>query len=194
MSEHRAKEKIADDKGVFGMWLYIMSDCVLFAALFASYAVLLHATYGGPDASDLVSLPFVLVETMLLLTSSFTAGFAWLYAEAGNKIKTLYALLATLLLGVAFVSMEAYEFVKLIGEGHGPSASAYLSSFFALVGTHGLHVTLGMVWLMALMAYLYTKGITVHGKRRVMAFSLFWHFLDIIWIFIFTFVYLFGLL
>lgn len=188
MKEH---QEIAGDKGVFGMWLYIMSDCVLFAALFASYALLHTATFGGPTPKDLVDLPFVLIETMLLLTSSFTAGLSVI---ATNVRHVLAALVATLTLGVAFVSMEAYEFMHLLAEGHGPATSAYLSSFFTLVGTHGLHVTLGSVWLVALLVYVYSKGLTVHSKRRIFAFSLFWHFLDIVWIGIFTFVYLFALL
>lgn len=180
------------DKVTFGFWVYLMSDCVLFAALFAVYAVLRAETFGGPAIDSIVDLPYVLAETLLLLTSSFTIGLALLAAHAGRKRLTLLALGATLALGLGFLGMEIGEFVKLAGEGGGPSRSAFLSAFFTLLGTHGLHVALGSVWMLALSAHVYLRGLNEGATRKLMCLGLFWHFLDIIWIFIFTFVYLFG--
>jgi cytochrome o ubiquinol oxidase subunit 3 len=186
MTEH------TQEKVTFGFWVYLMSDCVLFASLFATYAVLHIATFDGPRAEDLFSLPFVLTETLLLLTSSFTCGLALLAARHHKKNLTLTALVATLLLGLSFLIMELSEFRQLILEGHGPGGSAFLSSFFTLVGTHGAHIALGALWMLVLMAHIARKGITPGTTRKLMCLALFWHFLDIIWIFIFTFVYLFG--
>ncbi len=180
------------DKVTFGFWVYLMSDCVLFAGLFATYAVLRTATFGGPAIESIVDLPYVMGETMLLLTSSFTMGLAMLAAHMGRKRLTLMALAATLVLGLGFLAMEAYEFAHLIGEGHGPGTSAFLSSFFTLLGTHGLHVALGSVWMLVVMAHVYVRGLEAGTRTKLMCLGLFWHFLDIIWIFIFTFVYLFG--
>lgn len=180
------------DKVTFGFWVYLMSDCVLFAGLFATYAVLHTATFGGPAIDSIVNIPYVLAETLLLLTSSFTMGLAMLAAHAGKKRLTLLALAATLLLGLGFLGLELGEFVKLIGEGSGPSRSAFLSSFFTLLGTHGLHVALGSVWMLVLGAHVFWRGLQEGTTRKLMCLGMFWHFLDIIWIFIFTFVYLFG--
>ena len=177
---------------VFGFWVYLMSDCVLFATLFATYAVLQGQTFGGPSAAELFSLPFVLVETLILLTSSFTVGLAAYFAGIQRTVLCIGLLSATLLLGTAFLSMEVYEFSHLIAEGHGPSANAFLSSFFTLVGTHGLHVFFGALWMVVVMVHLIHKGLTEGTVRKITILSLFWHFLDVIWIFIFTFVYLFG--
>jgi cytochrome o ubiquinol oxidase subunit 3 len=192
MNEHALK--LEDDKVAFGIWVYILSDCVLFAGLFATYAVQQGAVYGGPAPSQIFDLSNVLVETLLLLTSTFTCGLAVLAAYKNKKNLTLLALAATLLLGLAFVGMELSEFHTLIAAGHSWQQSAFLSSFFTLVGTHGLHVSLGMLWMLALMANIYLRGISTGNTRKLLAFSIFWHFLDIIWIFIFTFVYLFGLM
>ncbi len=188
----------------FGFWVYLMSDCVLFAGLFATYAVLQSATFGGPGAAELFSLSFVFIETIILLTSSFTVGLAVYFAVKGEKsrrsrplgqaLPTFFALAATLILGLTFLGMEVYEFVHLVSEGHSPSANAFLSAFFTLVGTHGLHVTFGALWMLLLIVQIVLKGLTPTTVRRLMCLSLFWHFLDIIWIFIFTFVYLFGAL
>ena len=178
----------------FGFWVYLMSDCVLFAALFATYAVLRGATFGAPSISQIMSLPFVLVETMLLLTSSFTVGLAVLAAHRGKKQLTLGALTLTLLLGLSFLVMEVSEFSKLVAEGSGPTASAFLSSFFTLVGTHGVHVFLGSLWMLVLIMHIAYRGISTGNMRKLLCLSLFWHFLDVIWIFIFTIVYLFGTL
>jgi cytochrome o ubiquinol oxidase subunit 3 len=171
-----------------------MSDCVLFAALFATFAVLQHATVGGLEMSDITDLPFVLKETLILLTSSFTAGVAVLAAREGKSSLALAMLAATLVLGLAFLGMEVSEFRHLIGEGRGPSHSAFLSSFFTLVGTHGLHVALGALWMLVLAAHIFLKGLSPGTVRKLVCLGLFWHFLDVIWIFIFTFVYLFGAL
>ncbi len=180
------------DKVTFGFWLYLMSDCVLFAGLFAAYAVLQSATFGQGESYELFSVPFVLIETLLLLTSSFTIGLSWLAAQQHNKKLTYLALGATLALGLAFLAMELSEFRTLLSEGHGPSQSAFLSSFFTLVATHGLHVALGAVWMLVVGAHIYLRGLTDSTLRKLACLSLFWHFLDIVWIFIFTFVYLFG--
>ncbi len=182
------------DKNLFGFWVYLMSDCVLFAGLFAAYAVLWRSSFGGPEAYDLANLPFVFGETMLLLTSSFTVGLALVAARAGKKAIALSLLYITLALGLAFLSMEVFEFSRLIGEGSGPARSAFLSSFFALVGTHGLHVLVGSLWMVSLIVYTMKKGVTEAGLRKLSMLAMFWHFLDVIWIFIFTIVYLFGAL
>lgn len=183
----------ADAKALFGFWIYIMSDCLLFASIFAAYAVLHTSTYGGPSAHQLFSMPFVLTETIILLTSSFTYGLVTLYAHHHNdKSKVIFWLVITILLGVAFLTMEVTEFSKLIHEGSGPGRSAFLSSFFTLVGTHGLHVTAGLLWMGSLLAQVMRHGITSITVRKLSCLGLFWHFLDIVWIFIFTIVYLMG--
>ena len=184
----------ADTRIIFGFWVYIMSDCVLFASIFATYAVLHANTFGGPSARELFSLPFVLVETLLLLTSSFTYGMAMVSGHHSNKKKVLYWLLATFILGTAFVTMEVSEFAKMIGEGNGFQRSGFLSAFFTLVGTHGLHVTLGLVWMGSVAVQVWRRGLTSVTLRKLTMLSLFWHFLDIIWIFIFTVVYLMGMI
>jgi cytochrome o ubiquinol oxidase subunit 3 len=171
-----------------------MSDCVLFASLFATYAVLHNATFGGVTMEDLLNLPFVLVETIILLTSSFTIGLAVLAAHNQKKSLTLFALTATFLLGLTFLGMELSEFSHLVLEGNGPQASAFLSAFFTLVGTHGTHVFFGALWMLVLMVHLIMFGVTEGNLRKLTILSLFWHFLDVIWIFIFTLVYLMGAL
>jgi cytochrome o ubiquinol oxidase subunit 3 len=194
-------EAQVQDKVHFGFWVYLMSDCVLFAALFATYAVLQGATFGGPTAYDLFNLPFVLVETLLLLTSSFTMGIALVTAsstkgrhsgERRSVLPTLTALAVTLLLGLTFLGMEVYEFWHLVAAGEGPATSAFLSAFFTLVGTHGAHVAFGAIWMTVIGVHLWLYGITAGNVRKLTILSLFWHFLDVIWICIFTFVYLFG--
>jgi len=177
----------------FGFWVYIMSDCLLFASLFATYAVLNGATFGGPTPAELFSLKFALIQTIILLTSSFTMGLALLAAYRKNQWLSLGALAATLVLGTAFLALELVEFRTLYLEGHSWQASAFLSSFFALVGTHGFHVFLGSIWMILLMARTAIMGITPSNMRKLLCLGIFWHFLDVVWIFIFTFVYLFGL-
>jgi len=183
----------ADAKALFGFWIYIMSDCLLFASIFATYAVLHNSTFGGPSAHELFSMPFVLIETLILLASSFTYGLVTLYAHHHNsKSKVMFWLIITFLLGIAFLTMEVTEFSKLLGEGNGWDRSAFLSAFFTLVGTHGLHVTAGLLWMGSLFAQVLQHGITSVTVRKLSVLGLFWHFLDIVWIFIFTFVYLMG--
>jgi cytochrome o ubiquinol oxidase subunit 3 len=177
-------------KYVFGFWLYIMSDCLLFASLFATFGVLQMNVAEGPMGADIFSLPFVLLETLILLTSSFTIGIALVSKNEGNIRHTLGWLFATAVLGASFVLLEISEFTRFILEGNGPHTSAFLSAFFTLVGTHGLHVSVGLIWMFVLMFQLYRKGFTPTIDRRLMCLVLFWHFLDIIWIFIFSFVYL----
>lgn len=181
-----------DDKTMFGFWLYLMTDCIIFASLFATYAVLRVGTNGGPGAEEIFDLPFVLIETLILLTSSFTAGLALLAARKNEKANTLHLLMTTGVLGVVFIGMELYEFTKLIAEGNGPTTSGFLTSFFALVGTHGLHIMVGLLWISVLIYLLFNQKLDRNLKRKIALFSLFWHFLDIVWIFIFTIVYMFG--
>lgn len=188
MNEHRHTE----EKVTFGFWVYLMSDCVLFAVLFATYAVLRGATFGTPTMAELVDLPFVLLETVILLTSTLTVGVALLFARARRVVPTLLFLGLTFLLGGAFLFMEGKEFLHLIAEGYGPSANAFLSAFFALVGTHGLHVLAGMFWMLLLMLHVGMRGLVPGTVRKLACLALFWHFLDIVWIFLFTIVYLFG--
>lgn len=181
-------------KTTFGFWIYLMTDCVLFASLFAAYAVLRNGTAGGPSGADIFELDFVLIETLLLLISSLTSGLALIGMKTGNKRLVITMLVATFVLGASFLAMELSEFSKLISEGYGWQTSAFLSAFFTLVGTHGLHIAIGLLWILVLLKSLYTRGITNTLTKRLALFSLFWHFLDIIWIFIFTLVYLLGAL
>lgn len=177
---------------IFGFWIYLMSDCILFAALFATYVVLVNGTAAGPMGKDIFNLPFVLVETFLLLLSSITYGFAILAMNQGQKKSVNIWLGLTFLLGLSFVGMEIFEFHELIREGAGPDRSAFLSSFFALVGTHGLHVALGLIWIVVMMVQISQRGLNPINQTRLMCLSLFWHFLDVIWICVFTIVYLLG--
>jgi cytochrome o ubiquinol oxidase subunit 3 len=179
---------------VYGFWLYLMTDCVLFASVFAAYAVLSGNVAGGPSGHDIFELPFVLVETACLLFSSITYGFAMLAVHKGNKSQVLGWLALTFLFGAAFIGMEIFEFHKLISEGFGPSRSGFLSGFFALVGMHGLHVTSGLIWMGIMMYQVQTRGLTATNTTRLSCLSLFWHFLDVVWICVFTVVYLMGVL
>jgi cytochrome o ubiquinol oxidase subunit 3 len=191
ISYHDAHHQ-GDDKTIFGFWVYLMTDCVLFATLFATFAVLRNNTFGGESAGELFSLSFVLVETVLLLTSSFTVGLAMLAARARNKRQVLLWLSVTFVLGLAFLGMELHEFSNLYHEGNSWQRSGFLSAFFTLVGTHGLHITSGLLWMGVLMTKVIKGGLTRISLRRLTMLSLFWHFLDIVWIFIFTIVYLMG--
>ncbi|OGL32963.1 cytochrome o ubiquinol oxidase subunit III [Candidatus Saccharibacteria bacterium RIFCSPHIGHO2_12_FULL_42_8] len=181
-----------DSKTNLGFWIYLMTDCIVFASLFATYAVLQGSTFGGPGGKELFELPFVLTETLILLTSSFLCGLAVLAARKHDKGQTLTFLGITFLLGLAFVGMEINEFIHLIGEGNSWQQSAFLSAFFTLVGTHGLHITIGLIWATFLGLQIYIQGLKNITVKRLFLFSLFWHFLDIVWIFIFTIVYLMG--
>jgi cytochrome o ubiquinol oxidase subunit 3 len=179
---------------MFGFWLYLMSDCLIFAMLFATYAVLSGNLAAGPGPRDLFDLQLVALNTAMLLLSSITYGFAMLTMEKDRVGTTLAWLTVTGLFGLAFLFIEVYEFAHLIHEGATPQRSAFLSSFFTLVGTHGLHVTFGTVWLVTLMVQVGWRGLIPANKRRLMCLGMFWHFLDVVWIGVFTFVYLMGML
>jgi len=176
----------------YGFWLFLLSDIIMFSAIFAAYAVLQGATAGGPDGRRLFSLSNAAIETGCLLLSSFTCGLASIAATAKNQLWTQIALLVTGLLGFAFLSLELHEFADMVAKGAGPQRSAFLSAFFALVGCHGLHVSVGLLWLGTMMAQFYAKGFRADILRRMLCFSLFWHALDIIWVAILTIVYLMG--
>ena len=194
---HGAHEDGHHDAGatkVFGFWIYLMSDCILFATLFATYAVLVNGTAGGPAGKDIFELPFVFAETMLLLLSSITFGFGML-AMNKNKVSAVNTwLLVTFILGAGFIAMEIYEFHHLIVNDAGPDRSGFLSAFFTLVGTHGIHVTSGLIWIIVMMVLISKKGLTERNRTRLMCLSLFWHFLDVVWICVFTVVYLMGVM
>lgn len=179
---------------LFGFWLYLMSDCLIFAVLFATYGVLGRSYAAGPTGAELFALPLVAANTALLLFSSITYGLAMISMLKGNQAGVLAWLAVTGLLGAGFVAIELYEFNHLIHEGAGPQRSAFLSAFFALVGTHGLHVTFGIVWLVTLMLQVNRLGLIAANRRRLICLSMFWHFLDVIWIGVFSFVYLMGAL
>lgn len=188
------EEHHAENGTMLGFWIYLMSDSLIFAILFACFAVLGSSYAGGPGPAELFDLGLIAVNTSLLLISSITCGFMMIEMQNGRLNQMLLWLGVTGLLGAGFVAIELYEFNHLIHEGAGPGRSAFLSSFFALVGTHGLHVTFGIVWLLTLLVQLKREGINDAMRRRVGCFSLFWHFLDIVWIGVFTFVYLMGVL
>jgi cytochrome o ubiquinol oxidase subunit III len=173
-----------------GFWVYLMSDCLIFAVLFATFGVLVGNTADGPAGREIFSLPYVAGETLLLLLSSFTFGAGMLSARTGRRAPVIAWLVVTLLLGAGFVGMEVHEFAALIHDGASPGVSAFLSAYFTLVGTHGLHVSLGILWLCVMLHQIYKYGLDEVVLRRLSCLSLFWHFLDLIWICVFTFVYL----
>jgi cytochrome o ubiquinol oxidase subunit 3 len=183
-----------NSKTLFGFWIYLMTDCILFASLFATFAVLRGNINGGPSSQQIFDMPYVLAETLILLTSSFSCGLAVLSARQGNKNAALAFFGITFLLGAAFLGLELHEFIGLVHDGHSWRHSAFLSSFFTLVGTHGLHITAGLIWMLVMMVRTFKQGITENGLRRLTLLSMFWHFLDVVWIFIFTIVYLLGVL
>lgn len=178
----------------YGFWIFLLSDVIMFSAFFAAYAVLFKNTAGGPAAQQLFDLHNTALETACLLTSTFTCGMASLAVGQRSQKWTQIALLATGLLGLTFITLEVREFVSLVRQGAGPSRSAFLSSFFTLVGCHGVHVTAGLLWLGTMMAQFYAKGFRQDIRHRFLCFSLFWHALDIIWVGIFSLVYLVGTL
>jgi cytochrome o ubiquinol oxidase subunit 3 len=182
----------ASSKVTFGFWIYIMTDCVLFASLFATYAVLHNNTFGGPAGAQLFNMPNVLAETLILLTSSFTTGLGMLAAQQRHLRKVIAWFGVTFVLGASFLTIELSEFSKLVASGNSWQRSGFLSSFFTLVGTHGLHITVGLLWMAILIAKIAATGLTKANVRRLTLLSLFWHFLDIVWIFIFTMVYMLG--
>ena len=193
-ARYLVREHHPENGTLLGFWIYLMSDCLIFASLFATYAVLGRNYAGGPTGAELFDLSLIAVNTGFLLLSSITFGFAMISAQAKKAGATIGWMAVTGLLGAAFLSLELYEFFHLIHEGAGPSRSGFLTAFFSLVGTHGLHVLFGTVWLVTLMVQLKKHGMTGENFRRLQCLSLFWHFLDVVWIFVFTFVYLMGVL
>lgn len=181
-----------NEKSNTGFWIYLMTDCVLFASFFATYAVLKNGIWDGPSGAEIFNIPYVWVMTMLLLTSSFTCGLAIVAANSKQRSKTIWLLSFTALFGLAFLGMELFEFNTLISEGNSWQRSGFLSAFFALVGLHGIHIIAGLIWITYLIYRTATHGLTEQTTKRLGLFSYFWHFLDIIWIFIFTIVYLMG--
>ena len=178
----------------YGFWLFVLSDMVLFSALFATYASLVNATDGGPTTNQLFDRNLVAIETLALLVSSFVCGLAMIAAKRKNMLATQAWLVLTGLLGLVFLSIELHEFASMVAEGAPPQRSAFLSAFFTLVGCHGAHVTAGLMWLGTMMAQIWAKGFRQDIMRRLLCFSVFWHALDIIWVAIFTIVYLIGTL
>lgn len=181
-------------KIVLGFWTYLMTDCLLFGSLFAAYAVLHNNTFGGPSSQDLFTLSTPFIETMILLFSSVTCGMALLSSLKNDTQKVIAWLGLSFILGASFVGIEVHEFAQMVQEGNSWQRSAFLSSFFALVSTHGLHVSFGLIWMTVLIAQLFFLGLTIDTFRRLVVFGMFWHFLDLVWIFIFTFVYLMGVI
>jgi cytochrome o ubiquinol oxidase subunit 3 len=194
MARYHVLEHHPENGTLLGFWLYLMSDCLVFACLFATYAVLGRNYAGGPTGAELFELPLVALNTSLLLLSSITYGFAMLETQRKRVKATLFWLTVTGALGACFIGFELYEFIHLIHEGAGPQRSGFLTSFFALVATHGLHVSFGIVWLVTLMLQIGRHGLTPENRRRLTCLSMFWHFLDVVWIGVFTFVYLMGVL
>ena len=176
----------------YGFWIFLLSDIIMFSAFFAAHAVLQGATAGGPSGRELFDPSRVAIETACLLISSFTCGLSAVGTEARSQFWTQFFLLITGLLGAAFLTLEAREFASMVARGAGPDRSAFLSSFFAVVGCHGLHVTAGLLWLGTMMAQIFVKGFRRNILRRLICFNLFWHALDIIWVALFTIVYLIG--
>ena len=179
---------------LLGFWIYLMSDALIFAALFATFGVLGASYAGGPTPREIFELPLVALNTAILLVSSITYGFAMLAMDQGAVRRTQAWLAATALLGMGFVGIELFEFGKLIGEGATPQRSGFLSAFFTLVGTHGLHVSFGILWIGTMLVQVQRKGLIPDNRRRLLCLSMFWHFLDVVWIGVFTFVYLLGML
>ncbi len=187
-----AKEQQLARKINVGFWIYLMSDLVLFATLFATFMILRHATNGGVSGRDIFDLPFVFGETVILLTSSVSSGIAYLAATMQKRTLYYVMMALTIVLGLGFLAMELSEFSTLVSEGHSWQASAFLSAFFTLVGTHGFHIAVGLLWASVLVVACMKRGLTKDMTRKLGLFSLFWHFLDLVWIFIFTIVYLMG--
>jgi len=179
---------------MLGFWIYLMSDCMIFGMLFGAFGVLGGHYAAGPGPRALFELPLVALNTSMLLFSSITYGFAMLAMQRGSKAQVQLWLFVTAIFGACFLGIELYEFSNLIHDGATPMRSAFLSAFFTLVGTHGTHVTFGLVWIAVLMVQVGQRGLTAANKRRLMCLSLFWHFLDVVWIGVFTFVYLMGML
>lgn len=185
-------EQERSEKSHLGLWVYLMTDVILFGCLFATYGVLQGHTQGGPSGAEIFDLPFILISTVILLTSSFTSGLLVIAARQKKRRAAFSWLLLTALLGVSFLVLELTEFSHLIAEGHSWAQSGFLTAFFTLVGTHGLHIAVGVLWAGTLLWQIARRGLTAGVVRRAGMFAMFWHFLDVIWIFIFTLVYLMG--
>ena len=190
--EHPLAELEKAETTRLGFWVYLLSDVMLFSALFATFMILRHNTAGGPEAIDIVDPPYVLLQTMALLISSFTVAVAVLAAKHKRRQQAVRYLAATAAFGLIFVGMELYEFWSILSEGYSWQTSAFLSGFFALVGMHGLHITIGLIWLGIYLWVLNYRSLDVAMVHRLGIFALFWHFLDLVWIWIFTIVYMFG--
>jgi cytochrome o ubiquinol oxidase subunit 3 len=188
----KAEAAAGANRTVLGFWIYLMTDCVLFASLFATYAVMRGNTNGGPGGDSLFDMPYALVETVILLTSSFVCGLAMVALQQRHQRRVLWLLGLTFVLGAVFVGLEVNEFHKLAVEGNGWTRSGFLSSYFTLVATHGLHICIGLLWLGVLALQIMRKGLVGNTPKRLTLFSMFWHFLDVIWIFIFSVVYLWS--
>ena len=185
-------EVFNEEKTMFGFWVYLLTDLLMFAALFAAFAVLRNNTFGGPAERDFINLPYVFIETMILLTSSFTSGLASLAATAKKTHLVVDLMGVTFLLGATFLTMEIVEFSHLFQDGNGFQRSASQSAFFTLVGTHGLHITCGLLWMGLVLTQILRRGLTKGATRKLKLLNIFWNFLDLVWIFIFTIVYLMG--
>ena len=183
-----------NDKVTLGLWLYLMTDLMVFAALFATYIVLKPGQNGGVGPSDIYNLPYALLQTVILLVSSATAGVGYLLAQYGHRRSFIILMTMTIALGVGFVGMEFHEFRTLVQEGHSWQASGFLTGFFSLVATHGLHICIGIIWALVLLVFTLKRGFTQHALRKLGLFTIFWHFLDFVWIFIFSIVYVLGVL
>ncbi len=194
MHANAAEHPDAFESKAFGFWIYLMTDLVLFASLFATFAVLSQSYADGPTGKELFDLPHVFAETLFLLFSSATYGLVMLSMHSGKRYSVLAWLLVTFLLGLGFITMEVNEFHNMIVDGNGPSRSGFLSAFFTLVGTHGTHVTFGLIWMLVMMLQVSTKGLTAHVRSRLLCLSMFWHFLDIVWIGVFSIVHLLGVI
>ena len=193
MAEHAAHGQVSKRIIVgYGFWIFLLSDIVMFSAFFASYVVLVGQTAGGPSGRELFDLRNTAIQTACLLLSSFTCGLAGIGAQTRRSSWFYGAMAATFILGAAFISLEVREFAGMVARGAGPTRSAFLSAFFTLVGCHGLHVTAGLLWLLTMMAQVFAKGYRADILRRILCFGLFWHFLDIVWVALFTVVYLMG--
>lgn len=186
------EEALATDTKVFGFWIYLMTDLVIFAALFATFLTMRGNTFGGPSGHDLFHMPYALAETLVLLTSSFTCALANLAVVQSRKKQALIWFLSTVLLGISFLVLEISEFSKFVAQGNSWRRSGFLSSYFALVGTHGFHVSIGLLWMIIALFRIGFRDISAHAVSTTFRLSLFWHFLDIVWIFIFTVVYAMG--
>ena len=187
-------EQEKTQNSLLGFWIYLLTDLIMFAGLFATYAVLRNNSFGGPTEDVIFNLPFVLIETFILLTSSFTCGLASIAIFQNNIKKVLLWFSVTFILGASFLILELTEFRRLIADGNGPQRSAFLSSYFGLVGTHGLHITVGLLWMVVSIIIVARRGLSPKTSSQLQRLVLFWHFLDLVWIFIFTIVYLMGVM